>query len=947
MSSPEAEVGASVLGKSRLGGVHSAKVSEVKASLKVDGQNVSKLDKEFGVLRKTIDSISLSFERMAKSAARAGSAAAGATSATGMRTTATNGMPLPPPAPVSPVVGRAGASTPPAGGLGAGSGGIGRIMGRGGAAMSGGPLGGATGGALVGGLIAGQVAGSMVGALDNRVNRGIDYAMSADRLSVQLQQQFGKSQMQVMQEMRQPLAQMRLGAGGVNAMLQFQSQTGVQATSQTAQSIAGIRALSGYSKTTADVLTDQRSLMDPTTANRMFSMLGTNAYNIGGGTKDPMALRQQIVQSMGLANESILKGALTPGSIVRDRMSNSGIGQEMQDELIQYAQSQVNFQKKGGQGMYNPGNKDHRKTMGIEDNFATQVEETEAKRTQREEQFMERQVDNYASLEKNTQTMVGLLGSIEDKLSGIIGARTASRGWQRIGGRLMQAAGVGLMASGVGAGAGAAMVIGGGALAGGDPDGGGAGATGTPASGSGSNSAGNDGNIAIPIGYGGGKATLNEVKQRGDFKKLNPKMQERLLRMFRENPNVGIGGGFRDSSAQEAMFRQRYRPTDKDTGIQWQGQNWEHVSGAAAAPPGRSMHEIGLAADLVGDLNWMNANASRFGLKHFAGVNNEPWHVQPSELPNSRREYESGGAAWGTDNYFAADDEAAGKSKPVTGGSDHGSEHAGMGGGGGGATGYGGMSISQIVDAITSKTSNFRGSGPRGGGKNSKSLSSSSTTGGAPVVPGAGGALSGEQIARLAHQAGFRGDDLARVVAIAKRESGWRPGAYNPNRATADDSYGLMQINMLGAMEAQRLKLFGIGSKEALYDPLTNLQAAFKLYQNRGNQLTDWGGYKGKEDTYNTDVSSATQIVKDAGLYSGDPSGSKHASAPMPRGGGHTSSGIQTPMVLSPTYDITVAPVIQLHSTGSTPTHAELKKLAQDVGLLLKDEMRTLSMRTE
>ena len=59
--------------------------------------------------------------------------------------------------------------------------------------------------------------------------------------------------------------------------------------------------------------------------------------------------------------------------------------------------------------------------------------------------------------------------------------------------------------------------------------------------------------------------------------------------------------------------------------------------GCAAAPPGRSMHEIGMAADLEGDLSWMNAHAGEFGLKHFADVNNEPWHVQPVEFPNSRR----------------------------------------------------------------------------------------------------------------------------------------------------------------------------------------------------------------------------------------------------------------------------------------------------------------------
>jgi Putative peptidoglycan binding domain len=60
------------------------------------------------------------------------------------------------------------------------------------------------------------------------------------------------------------------------------------------------------------------------------------------------------------------------------------------------------------------------------------------------------------------------------------------------------------------------------------------------------------------------------------------------------------------------------------------------------------MHELGLAADLAGDLNWVAANADKFNLKSFVDVNKEPWHVQPPELPRSRRDYEAHGSPWAT-----------------------------------------------------------------------------------------------------------------------------------------------------------------------------------------------------------------------------------------------------------------------------------------------------------
>lgn len=109
--------------------------------------------------------------------------------------------------------------------------------------------------------------------------------------------------------------------------------------------------------------------------------------------------------------------------------------------------------------------------------------------------------------------------------------------------------------------------------------------------------------------------------------------------------------------------------------------------------------------------------------------------------------------------------------------------------------------------------------------------------------------LTKQQIAQLARQAGWSEDKIPFVVGVAGAESGYNPRALNPNVSTGDESYGLMQINMLGSMGPERLKAFGLKSKEQLYDPLTNLKAAKKIYEWQGPGA--WSVYKsGKYKDY-------------------------------------------------------------------------------------------------
>jgi len=89
-------------------------------------------------------------------------------------------------------------------------------------------------------------------------------------------------------------------------------------------------------------------------------------------------------------------------------------------------------------------------------------------------------------------------------------------------------------------------------------------------------------------------------------------------------------------------------------------------------------------------------------------------------------------------------------------------------------------------------------------------------------------------------RAGFKGQGLKTAWAIAKRESGGRPEAYNPDRSTGDNSYGLFQINMLGDMGPSRRKQFGIQSNEQLLDPNINAKAAYQMSKG-GTDFGAWG----------------------------------------------------------------------------------------------------------
>ena len=102
-----------------------------------------------------------------------------------------------------------------------------------------------------------------------------------------------------------------------------------------------------------------------------------------------------------------------------------------------------------------------------------------------------------------------------------------------------------------------------------------------------------------------------------------------------------------------------------------------------------------------------------------------------------------------------------------------------------------------------------------------------------------------DQLEYLAKQAGW-GDESGLAAAIALGESSGIPNRRNAKYP--DDSWGLMQINMLDdpdnnyLLGEERRTKYGIGRNEELFDPLTNMRIAKKIRDEQG--LNAWTVYK-------------------------------------------------------------------------------------------------------
>lgn len=328
-------------------------------------------------------------------------------------------------------------------------------------------------------------------------------------------------------------------------------------------------------------------------------------------------------------------------------------------------------------------------------------------------------------------------------------------------------------------------------------------------------------------GSGGGLLPHNEPSNDA-VTKLSPELSKRLGTMFeaysRENPHAAplfVESGWRDESEQRRL-RQQYCTNPEDP------NSW---CSRPVAMPGQSNHQRGLAADIGpgAAYGWLRANAQRFGLAHT--VPSEDWHLEaPGATPMTA--HATGGEM--------GDQMAGSKS---------------YGGGGAGAAPSGGAStlrsgFASIFRSFMSGPPGAAGGGGGGAGAGSSSTGSSDASGGVQIS-GQGAALA----AKAAYAAGFRGEDLQKIVAIAGAESGFDPNAegdHGINGGPGPQSFGLWQIHVPAHGEGNWT------------DPAIAAAHAHSLVYNSGNSWDHWSVHQ--NNRYLDYMDAAAAGIAEAGV---------------------------------------------------------------------------------
>lgn len=329
---------------------------------------------------------------------------------------------------------------------------------------------------------------------------------------------------------------------------------------------------------------------------------------------------------------------------------------------------------------------------------------------------------------------------------------------------------------------------------------------------------------------------------------MNASFLAKLARMFADNPRLSLTSGFRTRAEQEKLYKEK-------PGL--------------AAPPGRSRHEKGNAADIgpASEYQWISQNLGKYGL-NLPMPGKEPWHVEPTG---------------------AAGDNAP-EPSPSQGGGMAASK-VGFGGGGGGLS-TGALSFAngmlQIASGLLGSASGRSASS--GSSKSSGGSSSASSSGGGG---GGGSVASIEDALRVAKAAGFSGKALQQIVAIGMSESGLKTGAIGDvklENSTWGPSVGLWQIRTL---KADRGKGTTRDQDALLSNPAKQAKSAWEISKG-GSDFGAWSMYK--NGNYAKNMGAVQQVMTSKGI--GDPVGredgmSSFARLPSPvmMSSGSTNSG--------------------------------------------------------
>lgn len=284
-----------------------------------------------------------------------------------------------------------------------------------------------------------------------------------------------------------------------------------------------------------------------------------------------------------------------------------------------------------------------------------------------------------------------------------------------------------------------------------------------------------------------------------------------------------------NASGGKLYLESGYRSVEEQQRL-WDAAVQKYGSADAArkwvAPPGHSNHNKGAAGDLGGDLELAHQLAPQFGLVF--PMDYEPWHVELSSQRDHASQDAYSQAPAGSSYPKEADwslspDKLAGSlAESLLG--------AGIG-----------LSSSAMTNVSTTAAAASEGSTQGGGG--------SAVT---------GGNVSPTALYQALKAAGMPAVAAAQFVAIAGRESGFNTGAYNGNRSTGDDSYGLFQINLLNGGWTDFLKAHGLSDPASQLKTLDgSVKAAAAIYGSSG--LQPWGGYKGMPWSYGTDPNVGVQ----------------------------------------------------------------------------------------